>query len=30
MKTIYEANDGTQFEDKFECEDYEWKLDHTN
>lgn len=24
MKTIYVADDGTQFYDKYECKDYEW------
>ena len=28
MKTIYIADDGTQFDDKYECEDYEWQLNH--
>ena len=28
MKTIYIAYDGTQFNDEYACEDYEWKLDH--
>ena len=28
MKIIYEAFDGTQFDNEFECEDYEWKLNH--
>jgi hypothetical protein len=30
MKIIYIADDGTQFDDKFNCEDYEWKLKHQN
>lgn len=28
MRTVYIADDGTQFDDEFECEDYEWKLNH--
>ena len=28
MKIIYEAFDGTQFDNEFECEDYEWKKNH--
>ena len=28
MRIIYEAFDGTQFNDEFECKDYEWKKDH--
>ena len=28
MKVIYEAFDGTQFDNEFSCEDYEWKLNH--
>ena len=28
MKIIYEAFDGTQFDNEFECTDYEWKLNH--
>lgn len=28
MKTIYEAFDGTQFDDEFTCTDYEWKKEH--
>lgn len=28
MKIIYIADDGTQFNDEFECKDYEWKLHH--
>ena len=28
MKIIYEAFDGTQFDNEFDCEDYEWKLNH--
>ena len=30
MKIIYIADDGTQFDNEFKCEDYEWKLKHTN
>jgi hypothetical protein len=30
MRTIYIADDGTQFDDEFECEAYEWKLNHLN
>ena len=28
MKIIYEAFDGTQFDDEFKCEDYEWRKEH--
>ena len=28
MKIIYEAFDGTQFDNEFDCEYYEWKLNH--
>ena len=28
MKIIYIAEDGTQFDDEFECESYEGKLNH--
>ena len=28
MKVIYIADDGKFFDDEFECEDYEWKLNH--
>lgn len=28
MKTVFIASDGKQFEDKWECEDYEWLLKH--
>lgn len=28
MKTIYIADDGTQFDDQWECLDYEWVLRH--
>lgn len=28
MKIIYEAFDGTQFDNEFDCEDYEWKKNH--
>lgn len=27
MKIIYVANDGKYFDDKYDCEEYEWKLD---
>lgn len=30
MRVIYIADDGTQFDDEFECRDYEWKLNHPN
>ena len=30
MKVIYIADDGTQFEDKWDCEEYEWILNHPN
>lgn len=30
MRTIYIADDGTQFDNEFDCEDYEWKLSHPN
>lgn len=30
MKVIYIADDGTQFEDKWTCEEYEWTLNHKN
>lgn len=28
MKTIYIADDGTKFDDQYDCEDYEWRLNH--
>lgn len=28
MKIIYLADDGTEFDDEFECEHYEWILNH--
>ena len=28
MRIIYIADDGTEFDDEFDCEDYEWKLNH--
>lgn len=30
MRVIYIADDGTQFEDKWDCEEYEWILNHPN
>jgi len=30
MRIIYEADDGTQFDEEWKCEDYEWKLAHPN
>lgn len=30
MRTIYIADDGTQFDDEFECEHYEWVLNHSH
>lgn len=30
MKIIYIADDGTQFNDKYECEEYEWISNHPN
>ena len=30
MKTIYIAEDGKQFDDKYDCRDYEWLLHHPN
>ena len=30
MKIIYIADDGKQFDDEFECEHYEWVLNHPN
>ena len=28
MRTIYIADDGKQFDDEYECEHYEWVLNH--
>lgn len=28
MRIIYIADDGTQFNDEYDCKDYEWKLNH--
>lgn len=28
MRVIYIADDGTQFDNMFKCEDYEWRLNH--
>ena len=28
MKIVYFADDGTQFDNEYDCEDYEWKLNH--
>lgn len=28
MKVIYEADDGTRFDDRWECEEYEWEQQH--
>ena len=28
MRTIYIADDGKEFDNEFECEDYEWMLNH--
>ena len=28
MRTVYIADDGKEFDDKFECEDYEWLLNN--
>lgn len=28
MKVVYEADDGTRFDNAVDCEDYEWKLKH--
>lgn len=30
MKIIYIADDGKEFNNEFDCEDYEWKLAHTH
>ena len=28
MRVVYIADDGTKFDDEFECTDYEWKQSH--
>lgn len=28
MRVIYIADDGTQFDDEYDCKDYEWRLNH--
>ena len=28
MRVVYIADDGREFDDKYDCEDYEWKLNH--
>ena len=30
MKVIYIADDGKEFEDEWDCRDYEWKLNHSS
>lgn len=30
MKIIYIADDGSQFDNEFDCMDYEWRLAHPN
>lgn len=30
MKVLYIADDGKEFDDKFECEKYEWLLEHSH
>lgn len=30
MKTVYIADDGKQFDDEFDCQNYEWQLNHKN
>ena len=30
MRILYIADDGKEFEDEFECEHYEWMLNHPN
>ena len=30
MRVVYVADDGTCFDDEFECENYEWKISHPN
>lgn len=29
MRVVYIADDGKEFDDKYDCEDYEWKLNHS-
>lgn len=28
MRVVYIADDGKEFDDQYDCEDYEWKLNH--
>ena len=28
MRIVYIADDGKEFDDEYECKDYEWKLNH--
>lgn len=30
MRVIYIADDGTEFDNKYDCEDYEWEKEHSN
>ena len=30
MKVIYIADDGKEFDDEWDCRDYEWKLNHSS
>ena len=30
MRKVYIADDGKKFDDEFECQDYEWQLNHPN
>ena len=30
MRILYIADDGKEFDDEFECTDYEWKLNHSH
>ena len=30
MKVIYIADDGKEFDNEYDCESYEWKLNHTH
>lgn len=30
MRIVYIADDGTQFDNEYECEHYEWSLNHQN
>lgn len=30
MKVIYIADDGKEFDDEFDCQDYEWILSHSH